>query len=254
MSRDRQNTIPPELLQQFVATAWREAIQQNAGAAELLFDVIQDNDECFESKRFNRCALKRMGKVSEALARVFQTKNPDGFPNLKGDQYSADVIQSKLKRVPVNLPPAMIDILEAGKLETDAHSAWHNERLRIVRDAATADIKEPYATIFRHLCLCVRDRLPLDPRSFSMVSCPDLPDVPGLLVGAGIDSFAISGFVDQDRMPFVDQDQITGSGPGPQLMFQAIRREEDEGKEEGGGAPPAPGGLPGSEVLWMGGW
>ena len=193
-SRDRQNTIPPNVLHQNIVLAWADAIETGgADVATVLFNTMRDRDG-LEAQAFKETQEPVGNVVCKAMAKMFLKQYPNGFPNSEGNTRSAALIKDKLKKKPINLPVRLLDILKAsGEICCDAFAEWYKIRNKILRNSPVLASQEPFSTLFRLLSSCLRGVIPLHESNFRLVSCSELADVPGLLHGKPTSRFHISG-------------------------------------------------------------
>ena len=195
-SRDRQETIPVETMQESIIQGWAEATEDTPEACADLFKLICEHGDAMEAMAMkNATGNRTASQIKEKIALEFARQHPGGFPIREGDSRSTGLVQEKLKMVPVPVGATLFAILRASdKVFTDAAVAWDDKRKEMIETAEPLEMKEPWLTVFKMVCSAFRGIFPLDMSRFEVVNCPDLEDVSGMLLGQGVEEFEISGF------------------------------------------------------------
>jgi hypothetical protein len=219
-SRDRQNTIPPEVLHHEILVAWagaiaseREVNPASGNIGSLLFDILATYKSCSESLALTqKNPPPEERQIREELIRVFKERNPKGFPVRKGDAHTKKIVTEKLKDVPIELESNLFDILQRG-METNADLVWDAKRKDLLINAPVIpkeQMTEGEATLFELLFSTVSKLvskfLDIPPSKFAIADCSQSGAVgteesSAILLGTGISSFNFRGFRDSANRP-----------------------------------------------------
>eukprot|EP00397_Hematodinium_sp_SG-2012_P000952 GEMP01000953.1.p1 GENE.GEMP01000953.1~~GEMP01000953.1.p1 ORF type:complete len:894 (+),score=156.15 GEMP01000953.1:264-2945(+) len=191
-SRDRQNTIPLEELQEHVVDLWLTLVH-NPKAARALYDSLLTDSDSLESRAFQD-TNKNTSVASNKLATVFRERNDTGFPLMQGNNHGKSIVEKHLKKKPVFVTRTLFQLLSgAEKLEVSVLAAWRTLIKEFIAKV-TVIRKDPLSQRLCDDVTSVIEPLVKNPVTIQMVS----DEIPGgnicAIDGPRINSFNLSGF------------------------------------------------------------
>ena len=198
-SRDRQDTLCHQQLQEQSAMAWSKVLQSKDAtnlARAKLYDALNDHPDSTEATAMCDSHKSPMSHVWEQLTQEFRTRHGlEGFPVINEDEETWAIISDKLKRKPVLISGKLFRCLAAAqnaKWTCSAKQTWLAIRLKAVHQCTSENPDfEPFQTVVRVLKAAVSQICPLPP--LKLVNASELDDV-SVLFCPGEIALDLTGF------------------------------------------------------------